>query len=72
MELSCPGCSEVIDVPDKAVSFWSEDCPTCRTKLHVVTTEIENDPDLIDFVLREVDVRTHYDACCSSPRAASF
>ena len=57
MKLVCPRCSDVLEVPDKAVLYWRQDCPNCKTKLVVATVEVEDDSSesVIDFVLCEAE-----------------
>ena len=53
MELECPNCQRLIDVPDKAVLLWSGSCD-CGAMLHVETVERHDDRDNADYVALEL------------------
>ena len=56
MELSCPRCGCVHDVPEKAFLVWKRACQGCETALFVVATERTTGPGLsyLAFELQEV------------------
>jgi Fe-S cluster biogenesis protein NfuA len=55
MDLSCPKCAAVMDVPDKALFLWRGACPGCKASLYSTTDLIEyhTGETCIHFVLAE-------------------
>ena len=57
MELSCPKCGLLHDVPEKAFLVWKRPCGTCGVPLTVVAVERPsgNEVSYLAFELREAD-----------------